>query len=278
MAYGSDKPDLRYGMPIHDTTTLFKDTELSFLKAVLDKGGKVGALRVQDKVFTRSELDNWVTKAQEFGAQGLLYVRFDEQGNLESPVAKFLPQNFFEQLSTVFKDFKKTDTVFFVAGNYKTAWPILGKLRCALADALKMITPNVLNPQDGWQDLKPQDMKARAYDLVCNGIELGGGSIRIHDATLQKKVFELLGLTEEQTQEKFGFLIESLDYGFPPLGGIAFGIDRLLMILTGSSSIREVIAFPKTQRGYDVMMQAPTFVDKQHLKEYGIAPIVKVKE
>ncbi len=292
-------------MVIHDTSSLFEGTELSFLKTVLDKGGKVGAVRVQNKEFTRSELDGWVNKAQDMGSKGLLYVRWAKDGTLESPVAKFLPKDFFEQASKIFKDLKKTDTIFFVAGKYKDAWEVLGKLRCALAESLKLINPNLINlcwivnwplfdhdekdgynamhhpftaPQEGWENQKPEDMKARAYDIVCNGIELGGGSIRIHDLETQKKMFEVLGLSKEQTQEKFGFLLEALEHGFPPHGGIALGIDRLVMILTGSSSIREVIAFPKTQRGYDAMMSAPTPVDKEHLRDYGIAPAGKKKE
>jgi aspartyl-tRNA synthetase len=193
-----------------------------------------------------------------------------------------------------------------VAGSYKDAWQVLGRLRCALAEALKLINPNLINlcwvvnwplfdqdskdgtlsamhhpftaPQEGWKDLDPKDMKARAYDIVCNGVELGGGSVRIHDVETQNKMFEILGLSPEQTKDQFGFLLEALEYGFPPHAGLAIGIDRLVMILTGSSSIREVIAFPKTQRGYDAMMQAPTPVDKKYLQEYGIAPVEKKKE
>lgn len=126
-------------------------------------------------------------------------------------------------------------------------------------------------PQPGWENLKPEDIKAQAYDIVCNGMELGGGSIRIHDTKTQEKVFELLGLNKEQMQDKFGFLLESFDYGFPPLGGIALGLDRFIMLLANASSIRDVIAFPKTSRGYDVMMQAPTVVDQKTLKDYGLA-------
>jgi len=306
MGYGTDKPDLRYGMVIHDSSNLFQKTELSFLKAVLDKGGKIGSIRVKEKEFSRSELDGWVSKAQDMGSKGLLYVRFAADGAIESPVAKFLPKDFFEQASKVFKDLKKTDTLFFVAGSYKDAWTVLGRLRCALAKELKLINPNIINlcwivnwplfdknekdqslnamhhpftaPQEGWKEKKPEEMRARAYDIVCNGVELGGGSIRISDIETQKKMFEILGLSPEQTQEQFGFLLESLEYGCPPLGGLAIGIDRLIMILTGAESIREVIAFPKTQRGYDSMMNAPTPVDKESLREYGIAPAGKKKE
>lgn len=305
MGYGTDKPDLRYGMVIHDTTELFKTTELSFLKNTLEKGGKVGAIRVQDKQFTRSELDSWVNKAQGFGSKGLLYVRWTQDGTLESPVAKFLPADFFEQAAKLFKDLKKTDTLFFVAGNYQEAWTVLGKLRCALAQELNLLNPHLLNlcwivnwplfeydaetkrynamhhpftqPQAGWEQQDPGQMRARAYDIVCNGYEIGGGSIRIHDPKMQQKVFDILGLTKEQTEQKFGFLLEAQEYGFPPHGGIALGIDRLIMILTGTSSIREVIAFPKTQRGYDVMMQAPTPVEGDFLKDYGIGLLPKKK-
>ena len=304
--YGSDKPDLRYGMVIHEVSDLFAGTELSFLKAVLDKGGKVGAIRVEEKEFTRSELDGWVNKAQDLGSKGLLYVRWSKEGVLESPVAKFLPNDFFEQASKRFKDLKKTDTLFFVAGPYKSTWETLGRFRCAMAASLEMINPHVINlcwivdfplfeydeeakrfnsmhhpftsPQEGWKDMKPEDMKAQAYDIVCNGTELGGGSIRIHDKETQSKIFEHLGLSKEETENKFGFLLEALEYGFPPHGGLALGIDRMIMILTGTNSIREVIAFPKTQRGHDPMMHAPTPADPQTLKECGIAIAKKDKK
>jgi len=305
MAYGTDKPDLRYGMVIHNTTELFKNTELSFLKTVVEGGGKIGAIRVTDKEFTRSELDGWVNKAQDLGSKGLLYVKFAKDGTIESPVAKFLPKDFFDAASKIFKDLKKTDTLFFVAGDYKEAWQVLGRLRCAMAQELKIINKGIINfcwivnwpllewdkdskrfnamhhpftaPQEGWKDQKPENMKARAYDIVCNGVELGGGSMRIHDKEIQEKMFELLGLDKQEAADKFGFLLEALEYGFPPLGGIALGLDRLIMILTNSSSIREVIAFPKTQRGYDAMMHAPTPIKEELLKEYGIAPARKQK-
>lgn len=299
--YGTDKPDLRFGLPIHDAASLFEKTELKFLRTVLDKGQRIGALHVTDKKFTRSELDGWVSKAQDLGSKGLLYVRFTEDGTLDSPVAKFLPEDFFEQAKKVFKDLKKEDTLFFVAGPYTEAWEVLGRLRLAFAKELGLIKPNLINlcwvvdfplfdwdedakrfnavhhpftqPQSGWESLKPGQIKAQAYDLVCNGTELGGGSIRIHDREMQEKVFELLGLEKDEINNKFGFLLESLEYGFPPLGGIALGIDRLIMILTNSSSIREVIAFPKTQRGHDPLMSAPSLVDQKVLREYGLSKL-----
>ncbi len=296
--FGSDKPDLRFDIKIHNATELFKDTELSFLSTILAKGGKVGGLCVKDKKFTRSELDALVEKTQELGAKGLLYVRFNEQGQLESPVAKFLAPTFFEDAQKVFKDLTKQDTLFFVAGPYKQAWEVLGRLRLALAKDLNLINPHTLNfswvvdfplfeydeetkswssvhhpftsPKGEWEGVDLGTVKARAYDLVCNGMELGGGSIRIHDRAHQAKVFELLGISKEEAESKFGFLLEALEYGFPPLGGIALGIDRFIMILAQAQSIREVIAFPKTQRGHDPMMQAPTTVPEKNLKEYGL--------
>lgn len=305
-AYGSDKPDLRFGLPIYDAGDLFKDTELSFLRSALDKGHRVGALRVTGKKFTRSELDGWVNKAQDLGSKGLLYVRFGQDGVIESPVAKFLPADFFEKARLVFTDLTLDDTLFFVAGPYKTAWEILGRLRLALAKELNLIQPHILNlcwvvdfpmfewdedakrfnamhhpftqPQPGWESEKPENMKAIAYDIVCNGMELGGGSIRIYDKETQEKVFDMLGLSKEEIEGKFGFLLEAQEYGFPPLGGIALGIDRLIMILTNSTSIREVIAFPKTQRGYDPMMAAPSAADSKALRDCGLMLAPKKKE
>jgi aspartyl-tRNA synthetase len=298
-AYGSDKPDLRFGMPIYDASPLFAGTELKFLQTVLDKGGKIGALHVSKSTFTRSQLDAWVTKAQEFGSKGLLYVRFAADGSIESPVANFLPKDFFEKAKEVFVELAHGDTLFFVAGQYKATWEILGRLRLGLGKELGLINPDILHlcwvvnfplfeldeetgkwnsvhhpftaPADGWENKTPDQMVAQAYDLVCNGMELGGGSIRIYNKELQAKVFELLGLKQEDMEKKFGFLLEALEYGFPPLGGIALGIDRFIMILAKVNSIREVIAFPKTQRGHDPMMHAPTTAESSVLREYGLS-------
>ena len=298
-AYGSDKPDLRFGMPIYNASPLFAGTELKFLESVLNKGGKIGALHVTKANFTRSQLDGWVTKAQEFGSKGLLYVRFAADGAIESPVANFLPKDFFEKAKEVFTELVHGDTLFFVAGAYKPTWEVLGRLRLGLGKELGLINPDILHlcwvvdfplfeldeetgkwnsvhhpftaPAAGWEQQTPDQMIAQAYDLVCNGMELGGGSIRIYDRKLQSKVFELLGLKEEDMEKKFGFLLEALELGFPPLGGIALGIDRLIMILAKVNSIREVIAFPKTQRGHDPMMQAPTPAEPAALREYGLS-------
>jgi aspartyl-tRNA synthetase len=302
--YGSDKPDLRFELPIHDISPLFANTELTFMRNVLDKGGKVGALAVHNHEFSRSELDAMVDRSQKLGAKGLLWLRFKD-GMPDSPVAKFLSPDFLAELKKYVPEASATTTLFIVAGHYEEAWTILGRLRLMLANDLQLINPDVYrflwvtdfplfeydketksyaavhhpftSPQAGWENLDPKDMKARAYDIVLNGIELGGGSIRIHDAAMQDKVFDLLGLDKATAQKKFGFLLEALQLGFPPHGGLAIGIDRLIMLMSKSASIRDVIAFPKTARGYDPMMSAPTTVDETQLREYGLkfTPIKK---
>ncbi len=304
--YGSDKPDLRYELPIQDITSTFANTELSFLRTILGNGGKVGALHVNNHNFARSELDGWVAKAQQFGAKGLLWIRVKD-GVVESPVAKFLPPTFVIDMQQIIPTFGNGSTLFIIAGKYKDAWTLLGRLRQELAVALSMIPQGQFNfswvtdfplfeydeeskqwnsvhhpftqPQPGWENQEREAMKARTYDMILNGIELGGGSIRIHTAQMQDKVFDMLGLSKEVAQKKFGFLLEALDLGFPPHGGIALGIDRMLMLMTNSTSIREVIAFPKTQRFYDPLMDSPTDVEERQLKDYGLRllPIVEKK-
>lgn len=296
--YGSDKPDLRYGLEISDLGSLFADTELKFLRDVLAKGGKIGAIHVNGRDFTHSELNRWVDKAQKLGAKGLLWIALNSPEDISSPVAKFLPQDFFARAANVCNGIANGSVLFIVAGEYEDAWEILGKLRQELAKELNIIPQNELNfswvtdfplleydkkekcwnakhhpftsPGKDWQNQELAAIKARAYDIVLNGIELGGGSIRIHNRDIQEKVFELLGLSQEEVNVKFGFLLEAQELGFPPHGGIALGLDRFIMLLTESISIREVIAFPKTARGYDPMMESPTLVDNKQLKEYGL--------
>lgn len=296
--YGSDKPDLRYDLSIHKIDSLFENTELKFLKTVLLQGGSIGAIHVDQKQFTRSELESWVNKSIQLGAKGLLWIRFNEQGGHESPVSKFLPDNFLQQVQRVMPNVKAGDTLFINAGPYHEAWTLLGRLRCALAADLNLIDDNEFrfcwvtdfplfeydatekrwnsvhhpftSPQVDWEGKDFKDIKARAYDVVLNGYELGGGSIRIHDIQFQKKMFEILGLDEAKMQEKFGALLNALELGCPPHGGLALGLDRIVMLLTKSKSIREVIAFPKTQRGYDAMMQAPGKVEEKDLALYGL--------
>lgn len=296
--YGSDKPDVRFDLHIKDCTALFVSTELKFLRAILDKGGRIGAIHVKGQQFSRGDLDKWVNCAQELGAKGLLYMTIRDEKNIESPIAKFLPADFYAKIRTAFHDVVPGSTVFLIAGPYKEAWELLGRLRLELGRSLQLIPYDqdaflwitdfplfeydekmkkwnaahhpFTRPQEGWEKQSREMMKARAYDIVLNGVELGGGSIRIYEKDIQNKVFEMLGLSKEKAEEKFGFLLEAQELGFPPHGGIALGLDRLIMLMTRSASIREVIAFPKTQRGYEPMMQAPTSVDDTILREYGL--------
>jgi aspartyl-tRNA synthetase len=295
--FGSDKPDMRFGLEIQDVTKLFESIELKILKSVIDNGGKVGALLIKNHNFSRSELDKWTQTAtsKQFGAKGLIYIKFKQDQTPESSISKFLPANFFLDAKKILPDLTTADTLFIVADEYKDAWTILGKLRLEFGKELKLIDEKTFSmfwvtdfplfeydktekrwnsthhpftaPQEGWENLELSQVKARAYDLVCNGEEICGGSIRIHDTKLQSKIFDIIGISKEKAQNKFGFLLEALEFGFPPHGGFAFGLDRLIMLLGGTDSIREVIAFPKTQSGTCPMMQTPSTVDEEQLKE-----------
>ncbi len=299
--YGSDKPDLRFGLEIHDCTTLFEHTEVKFLASIVARGGRVGALCIDEHHFSRSELDTWSGRASEIGAEGIVWIRIRENGSLESPLAKLLPATFFDECRRLIPCVKPNSTLFLIAGPFKNAWTSLGRLRLELARALNFVAQGTFHlswvtnfplleyneetksfdathhpftsPHDGWERERPENVKARAYDVVLNGTEIGGGSIRIHDATTQSKVFSLIGLDAETARRKFGFLLEAQEYGFPPHGGLALGLDRLVMILAGATSIRDVIAFPKTQNGYDPLMDSPVAIDNDQLKDYGLCTL-----
>jgi aspartyl-tRNA synthetase len=303
--YGSDKPDLRFGLAISDVTAVFADTSLSFLKAVLEKNGKIGMIHVMQKqgTFSRSELEKMVDKTLKNGAKGLVWIKYNDDLTFDSTISKFLPVDFVQRVQTIVPDFKPGSTLFMIAGDYKETWTYLGRLRLVLGHELNLIDEAAMQwlwvtdfplleydakekrwqsahhpftrPQDGWETKEPGDIKARSYDLVLNGVEIGGGSIRIHERELQRRVFQFLGFDEEMMSGHFGFLFEAQELGFPPHGGIALGLDRLIMLLLKQASIRDVIAFPKTLRATDPLMVAPTPVSEQKLVDYGLMFIKK---
>jgi len=294
--YGSDKPDMRFETFVYDISSLFVGTELTFIKTALAQKGHVGALCLKNQELSRSDLEYWVTKTtKELGGKGLLYIKFDENKVIQSPVSKFLPPNFFDQAAKIIPGLTTKDTLFVVAGNYEPSWNTLGKLRVELGkhfnlidtknDAIFWVTDFPLlewdedekrwnarhhpftSPQKGADFSNPGTILARAYDMVCNGEELGGGSIRIHTPEMQSVMFDLLGISKERAENNFGFLLKAQQLGFPPHGGIALGIDRLTMMFAVTDSIRDVIAFPKTQSMRCLMMDSPTTLEEKQLKE-----------
>lgn len=295
--YGSDKPDLRFEHPFVDLTQAFKNTEFAVFKQVVDKGGVVKALHVPGAGnYSRKELDDLQVDARRFGAKGLAYIIYTEEGP-KSPILKFMSeaeQKAIQELTGA----KVGDGVFFMADEFIKACTTLGRFRLQFAEKHGWITegkahdirwvvdfpmferteegtlaPNhhpftSPHPDDvALLDTTPEKARSLAYDIVYNGEEIGGGSIRIHQADLQAKIFELLGFNHEQAREKFGFLLDAFQYGTPPHGGLALGLDRICALLAKCESIREVIAFPKTNQAICPMTEAPGSVDEKQLKE-----------
>ncbi len=298
-SYGSDKPDLRYGLQFSDATSLLTQCGLKVFKTVIETGGVVKGFKVSQNEFSRSELDELTKKVQDFGAKGLAWFKVAEQ-ELESPIAKFLSSDEKQRLKNLFH-LTTGDTLFLVADRWKTVCAALGELRRHLAQVLHLIPENEMRllwvvdfPLFEWNEeekrnqalhhpftapraedkklleSEPLRVHAQAYDLVLNGTEIGGGSIRIHDEETQSKVFGVLGIKSEEAKEKFGFLLDALKFGAPPHGGIAVGLDRLCAMLVGVESIRDVIAFPKTQKGTCLMTDAPSKVYPKQLNELSL--------
>ncbi|HEX2032315.1 MAG TPA: aspartate--tRNA ligase [Actinomycetota bacterium] len=293
--YGSDKPDLRYGMELADLSTTFRETAFRAFRRVLEEGGVVkGFAAPGAAAWSRKDLDGLVTEAQGRGAAGLVWVAY-EANRARSPVEKHLSPDELDAVreATAAED---GDLVLLVADAEPRANTALDGLRRLMAERLDLVARDrweflwITEPplferseeEEGWvsvhhpftspasDDLDPATARARAYDVVINGWELGGGSIRIHRPDIQRRVFEVLGVSREDAEEKFGFLLDAFRYGVPPHGGIAFGLDRLTMVLAGETNIREVIAFPKTQSGAELMTGAPSEVSEAQLRELGL--------
>ncbi len=297
--YGSDKPDLRFDLELSDVTEYFKNTDFRVFQAEY-----VGAVVMPGGANQpRRTFDAWQEWAKQRGAKGLAYVTIDESGELVGPVAKNLSESERANLATTVGA-KIGDCIFFAAGKRNESRALLGAVRGEVAERLGMIDHDAwsflwvvdapmfeqfetedgnlawtavhhpfTSPNGEWIDSfvqNPGDALAWAYDIVCNGNEIGGGSIRIHQSDIQRQVFDVLGLEPEEANEKFGFLLEAFKYGPPPHGGIAFGWDRIVMLLTKAANLREVIAFPKTGGGYDPLTGAPTPITPQQRKEAGI--------
>ncbi|MBX2861541.1 MAG: aspartate--tRNA ligase [Vampirovibrio sp.] len=305
--YGSDKPDLRFGMEFIDLTDIFTTSEFSAFRQQVEKGGVVKALMVKGAAsYSRKELDDLQVMAKRFGAKGLAYIVYNEDGP-KSPILKFMSEA--EQQAIQQRTGAETgDAVFFAADSFNAACAVLGRFRLLFGEKHNLIDKNRheilwvtdfpmfevddagnLSPNHHpFTSPRPQDLElldtdpgkacSLGYDVVYNGAEIGGGSVRIHQRDLQAKIFKLLGLTDEEAHEKFGFLLEAFEYGVPPHGGLALGLDRIVAMLAGEDSIREVIAFPKTNNAACPLTSAPSAPSEEQLKELHMAWVLPEEE
>ena len=298
--YGSDKPDLRFDMAIKDVTEAFKSTEIAFIKDALEKNGIINGIVVKDAAdkYSRKEIDKCTDFVKTYKATGLIYLK--KEAELTGSIAKLLTKEEKENIVDILH-LEENDLVFLVVGDYNMVKTSLGALRCKLAKDLGLIKENdykllwvtdfptfEYSEEEGrfvachhpFTAPKDEDIEklltdkshcySKAYDIVINGYEAGGGSIRIHDAKVQEKMFEALELTNDDIEQKFGFFVRALKYGTPPHGGLALGLDRLTMLLTNTENIRDVIAFPKTASASDLMSECPNKVSDDQLKELHI--------
>ncbi len=306
--YGSDKPDLRFGMELMDISDAVRGSDFKVFETVLANGGQVKAINVKGySQIPRRELDGLVEYVNIYGAKGLAWICYTAEG-IKSPITKFFSEEKVQQILSA-TNAQEGDLLLIIADKPAVVAAALGQLRLEMARRLNLIDPDALaflwvvdfpmfeydEEEKRWTamhhpftaprdedaaliDTNPGQMKAKAYDMILNGTEIGGGSIRIYNRDLQEKVFKAIGLSKEEAMEKFGYLLEAFEYGTPPHGGIAFGLDRMIMLMAKRSSIRDVIAFPKTQSATDVMTQAPSEVSPAQLKELSIKTDIVLKK
>jgi len=299
--FGSDKPDLRFGMELKNVSEVVKDCEFVVFKGALENGGSVRGINAEGQGhMPRKKIDALVEYAKGFGAKGLAYIAINEDGTFRSSFAKFMKEEEMAALIAAM-DGKAGDLLLFAADKDKVVFDVLGNLRLELARQLDLLKkddfkflwvtefplleyseeedryvamhhPFTMPMEEDLQylDSDPGRVRAKAYDIVLNGVEMGGGSVRIHQADIQSKMFEVLGFTPERAQEQFGFLLKAFKYGVPPHAGLAYGLDRMVMLMVGADSIRDVIAFPKVKDASCLMTEAPAPVDGKQLEELGI--------
>ena len=306
--FGSDKPDIRFGMELVDVSEVVKDCEFVVFKNALENGGSVRGINAKGQgAMPRKKIDKLVDFAKDFGAKGLAYIAIQEDGTVKSSFAKFMSE---EEMHALIQEMggENGDLLLFAADKNKVVWDVLGNLRLEIARQLEILDKGDYKflwvtefPLLEWNeeagrytamhhpftmpmeedldllDTDPGKVRAKAYDIVLNGTELGGGSVRIFNQEIQNKMFEVLGFTREQAEEQFGFLLSAFKYGVPPHAGLAYGLDRLIMLMAKEDSIRDVIAFPKVKDASDLMTEAPAAVDKKQLEELGLE-IAKVEE
>ena len=299
--FGSDKPDLRFGMELKNVSEVVKDCEFVVFKGALENGGSVRGINAEGQGhMPRKKIDALVEYAKGFGAKGLAYIAINEDGTFKSSFAKFMKEEEMAALIAAM-DGKAGDLLLFAADKDKVVFDVLGNLRLELARQLDLLKkddfkflwvtefplleyseeedryvaihhPFTMPMEEDLQylDSDPGRVRAKAYDIVLNGVEMGGGSVRIHQADIQSRMFEVLGFTPERAQEQFGFLLKAFKYGVPPHAGLAYGLDRMVMLMVGADSIRDVIAFPKVKDASCLMTEAPAPVDGKQLEELGI--------